>query len=59
MKREVIIGNIRVNERHDGNVELDTVHIAGLIRRGAVVVERADVDDLILALQAMRREPAS
>ena len=49
---EATVGSIRVERRPGGNLEIDTTHTrGGLIRQGAVVVERADARDLIDALE--------
>ena len=50
--REATVGSIHVERRPGGNLEIDTTHTrGGLIRQGAVVVERADARDLIDALE--------
>lgn len=49
----LLVNSIKVTLRHDDNYELDAVHKGGLVRDGVTVIERADIKDVIRALQMM------
>jgi hypothetical protein len=59
------VGSIIVERTPADNVRIETAHMGGLIRPDdrtlspmlCVVVERADIDDLIAALVALRSTP--
>lgn len=57
--KEVVRGHIRAWRVPSGNIEIDTTHTAGGLIRSLglgshVIIERADLDDAIEALQAIR-----
>lgn len=61
--QEATSGCIRAGRTPGGNITIDTTHtVGGLIRtigsRPWIEIERADLDDAIAALQALRGDPA-